>query len=167
MVPGVGTFIVKRPNEDPQSAYSIVKIPPTDRQEGTVGQPLAKPLQVLVRDKENKLVKGTEVTFRIKVGGGTLKDDETELQTTLTVKTNHKGIAEVELILGDKTATNPTMWWEKGYTYSQQVGENIVDAALVTGTDAALTTPFVAYGFPDEGTAKVLGQIGVRSLILI
>lgn len=143
------------PNENPEAAYSIHKIPATDRQEGTVGEPLEKTLQVLVLDKDTNAVEGAEVTFTVKAGGGTLKDDETESQTTLTVTTNRNGIAEVELILGKQTSTNPTFWWEKGYTYSQRVGENIVDASLVTGTGAALTTPFVAYGFPDEDTAKV------------
>jgi len=30
------------------------------------------------------------------------------------------------------------MWWKEGYTYNQQVGENIVDAVLVAGTRTAL-----------------------------
>jgi len=47
------------------------------------------------------------------------------------------------------------MWWKEGYTYNQQVGENIVDAALVAGTRAALSTPFVAYGFPDKTSATI------------
>ncbi len=42
--------------------------------------------------------------------------------------------------------TNPTFLWDEGYTYNQQVGENLVDAALPTG--ASITTPFTAYSFP-------------------
>jgi hypothetical protein len=37
-------------NDDPSAAVEIIKIGAADLQEGTVGEPLAQPLQVLVRD---------------------------------------------------------------------------------------------------------------------
>jgi hypothetical protein len=57
------------------------------------------------------------------------------------------------LILGEKASANPIVLIVQGYINGQQVGENIVDASLASGT--ALAAPFVAYGFPDETTAKL------------
>jgi len=173
------SYTSEPPNKDPLSAYAIDRITATDRQKGTVGKPLPKTLQALVRDKVGKPVKGADVTFTIKAGGGTLQTVEKKTDGTpvaagssLQVKTNQSGIAKLILILGKQTgmgctgdtcpstcrglpAGNPTMWWEQGYTYSQQVGENIVDAVLVAGTRAALPSPFAAYGFPDKTSATI------------
>ncbi|MBW2120334.1 MAG: hypothetical protein JRH07_00610, partial [Deltaproteobacteria bacterium] len=132
------------PNTDPQSAVYIEKLAGTDMQRGRVGQTLARPLQVLVRDRERRPVKGAEVTFTVKAGGGRFSNGE----TTITVETDFNGIASADLLLGEKTSDNPAMWWESGYTYAQQVGENIVDASLVSGL--YIRTPFLAYGFPGE-----------------
>ena len=132
------------PNYDPTSAAYIQKITYTDMQKATVGTDLAKPLQVLVHDNTMKPVKGAEVRFTVKAGGGRFSNG----RTSITVKTNYQGIASVVLVLGKYTKDNPTFWWEAGYTYSQQIGENIVNAALPSGT--SITVPFTAYGFPRE-----------------
>ncbi len=132
------------PNYDPASAKYIQKIAKTDLQKGKVGDKLLQPLQVIVFDQMRKPVQGVEVTFNIKAGGGKF-DDGSLLKK---VKTDGKGIASVWLILGQKTADNPTYWWETGYTYSQQIGENLVDASLASGT--RIPKPFTAYGFPKE-----------------
>ena len=159
------------PNYDPASARYIQKITATDLQKGTVGMELDDPLQVIVRDNKKKAVVDAKVTFSVKAGGATLKQmDGSEEGTSVTATTDSHGIAEVRLILGKRTGTecigecpapdcqnlpegNPSMWWETDYTYSQQVGENIVDAALESGT--TITSPFTAIGFPDEASARI------------
>ncbi len=131
------------PNFDPASARYIYKITSSDMQKGTVGEPLLKPLQVLVVDNKNKPVVGAEITFTVKAGGGILPNGGIAV-------TDSNGIASAILTLGQKTSDNPTHWWEDGYTYSQQVGENIVSAELPSGIK--LMVPFTAYGFPGPPT---------------
>jgi len=138
------------PNYDPSTARSIQKIAATDQQNGAVGMPLTQKLQVKVTDSNQHAVSGVQVTFTIKAGGGKF-DNGTG---TITATTNNAGIASVRLFLGQKTSANPTFMQqtESGlsnpYGEAIQVGENIVDAALPTGT--GITTPFTAYGFPKE-----------------
>jgi RHS repeat-associated protein len=132
------------PNQDVQSATLIQKITRTDLQKGMVGELLTEPLKVMVMDDEFRPVVGVEVTFTVKAGGGKFADGT----TTYSTKTNFSGVAEADFILGEKTSDNSTNWWESGYTYSQQVGENIIDAELPTGTTIAV--PFTAYAFPGE-----------------
>jgi len=146
------------PNKNPLAASTIEKINATDRQTGIVGQALKDTLRVLVLDKDKKPVQGAQVIFTIKAGEGKLRTvtkpgEQPQEGGTLTVQTDHGGVARIQLILGEKTSANPTMWWKEGYTYSQQVGENIVNASLASGT--ALAVPFTAYGFPDETTATM------------
>ena len=133
-------------NYDPAAAHSIEKIISTDMQDGTVGTRLDTPLQVRVLDSKKKPVMNAQVTFTIKAGGGTFGNDFTNITTTTTAITNAQGIASASPILGRYTNNNPTFVWDTGYTYSQQAGENIIDAALPTGTN--LTTPFTALGMP-------------------
>jgi len=131
------------PNTDPQAAAFIGKISATDRQEGTAGKELSKPLQVMVLDADKKPVQGADVTFNIRAGGGTFGSDA----TTIVVKTDGKGIASTRFTLGKKTADNPIFWLEAGKIYNTQVGENIIYVTLPNGTSTV--TPFSAYGFPD------------------
>jgi len=49
-------------------------------------------------------------------------------QTSIRVKSSAQGIARALVLLGQKTSENPAMWWEEGYTCSEQVGENLIDA---------------------------------------
>jgi len=137
------------PTYDPKSALYIQKITATDLQKGIVGMECAEHLQVIVRDKDKQPVSGAEVIFSVLAGGGRLKrlDDHVSggaLQ--ISTETDDRGIAQARLILGEQTSANPTMWWQEGYTFAQQVGENIVDATLETG--ASITTPFTAFGHP-------------------
>jgi hypothetical protein len=133
-------------NYDPAAAHYIEKIISTDMQDGTVGTRLDTPLQVRVLDSKKKPVMNVQVTFTIKAGGGTFGNDFTNITTTTTAITNAQGIASASPILGRYTNNNPTFVWDTGNTYSQQAGENIIDAALPTGTN--LTTPFTALGMP-------------------
>jgi len=131
-----------QPNYDPGAAMFIQKITATDLQVGTVGQALPKNLQVYVTDRNRKPVKGAAVIFTVKAGGGNLSG-----QPTLTAKSDQNGIAQALLTTGQHTADNPSLWWEQGATYSQQVGENIVDAALKSGD--AIASPFSALAKPE------------------
>jgi len=132
-----------KPNTNPDEATSIVKIPVTDQQIGTVGQRPSSRLQVKVLDKLLKPVQGASVTFSIKAGGGSLGDKN---ETTVTIQTNRNGIASVALNLGQKTTDNPVYWFTAGNTYSDQYGGNIIDAEL--GNGIAVDAPFAAYGKP-------------------
>jgi hypothetical protein len=134
------------PGEDPGSGRFMQKIAATDLQKGKVGEQLQQSLQVKVFNEKKKPVPGVEVTFTVKKGAGKFNNGK----TTLKEKTDSKGIASVPFILGQKTSDNPTFLWEAGYTYSQQVGENIVDASLPSGI--RITTPFTAYGLPREAS---------------
>ena len=141
------------PNYDPASARYIQKISATDLQKGTVGAKLPKELQVKVLDQNKKAVAKVEVTFTVRAGNGSLsgkdKDKKDVTGTTIKVPTNTLGIATAALTLGQKTSENPTFWWHEDQVTRpkpEQVGENLVDAALPTG--ASITMPFTAYGFP-------------------
>ena len=130
------------PNYDTASAQYIQKITATDMQNGIVGTQLSQPLQVKVTDADHNPVAGAAVTFTVKAGNGTFGNNA----TSLVVNTNYLGIASTNVTLGKYTKDNPAFVWDTGYTYSMQVGENIINASLPSGT--SLTTPFTALGFP-------------------
>lgn len=133
----------KPPNDDPASAFYIYKVPDTDMQKGTVGEKLAKPLTVMVFDRNGSPVKDAVVYFTVKAGGG-------QLYPGGVMITDAKGIASVELTLGQNTGDNPTyVKTSNQAVYHQQVGENIVDASLDT-TGGSIKKPFTAYGFPKD-----------------
>ncbi len=130
-------------NEDPAVAVRIDKIMATDMQAGTVGQPLAAPLQVLVRDAEGKPVSGAQVEFFIRAGGGRFENGA----TVLTAATDPIGVARAGFVCGTSTSVNPAFWWEKDKAYPQQAGENIISARL-SSLKTELAVPFTAYGLP-------------------
>jgi len=134
-------------SRDIASAKYIEKILWTDLQRGEVGEPLSSPLTVQVFGTRGKPVKGAEVTFGIKAGGGRFPDGS---MTTTKVKTGPGGKASIRFFVGQNTKDNPTFWWESGDPYAQQVGENIVDASLPSGV--RIRKPFTAYGLPKEAT---------------
>ena len=156
---------LKRPyagefNNNPLSATRIVKILVTDKQDGTVGKPLPKPLAVLVLDRNNIPVKGATVTFRVIAGGGNFNGEKTHQSLT-----SANGIAKAEqvpLTLGRYTSANP---YHKKIDpkdeFVTQVGRNIV-AASVKSTlgDIPMPQPFEEYGKPDrpKEIIKVLGD---------
>ena len=69
-------------------------------QTGIVGEPLAAPFVVRVRDREqdNKPLEGVQVTFTVLTGGGSL--------STTTAITDISGLAETTLTLGNEPGTN-------------------------------------------------------------
>lgn len=134
-------------NLDPASAASIQKITASDLQFGLVGEPLKSPLQVLVRDRNGKPVAKAEVIFTVRAGGGKFADG----QTTITVQTGKNGVASAVLTLGQLTAANPVFMSDENDRYSNQYGQNVVDAELASGVPIA--APFTAYGMPKEPQA--------------
>ncbi len=144
-----------QPNNNPDEAFFIFKIRETDMQKGIVGEFLPSPLKVMVFDKEQRPVKGADVTFSVRAGGGTI-------QSAGPIKTDAKGIASAELILGEKTGDNPSyQQMESEGNEWQQVGKNLIDASLASGTGIA--QPFIAYGFPKK--AKQIRNIAGDYLI--
>ena len=136
-------------NDDPSAAVAIQKVSGTDVQMGTAGEALPGPLQVVALDMDQRPVRGAAITFVAMAGGATFGSG----QGSITVETNYNGIASVPVVLGKHTADNATLWWEDGYTHNMQVGENIIDARLASGTQ--LRVPFTAYGFPGAPAAIV------------
>ena len=67
-------------------------------QTGIIGETLANPFAVRVRDPDNKPLEGVPVTFTVTAGGGTL--------STTSTTTNAKGRAESTLTLGNEPGTN-------------------------------------------------------------
>jgi hypothetical protein len=160
-------------NYDPASAKFIHKITTTDFPTEFVGTQLTHPLQVVVHTDQMQPVGGVNVTFTVKAGGGSLSGTAAGgipvNGTMITVPTNTTGIASVLLTLGQMTSSNPTFWYysstDTTHPYPDQVGENLVDAALPSGT--RISTPFAAYGFPKAArTMKALHGDGLASTIL-
>lgn len=156
----LSTPYAEPPNTDPMSGMYIQKITTTDLQPGTVGEKLPQRLQVRVTDQKGKPVKGAAVTFTIMAGGGNFA-----MGGSVTSYTNSLGIASAPLTLGQHTSANPTYVWADGYTFSQQVGENIVNASLSSGV--SISKPFTAYAFPKAPARlnKTLGD-GVTKPVL-
>ena len=83
------------------STSTLVKIS-GDEQQGTFGSTLANPLVVEVRDRDNNLLPGVEVTFAVTRGEGKLSGQSTVEQVT----TDANGRAEAILTLGPIPGTN-------------------------------------------------------------
>src|SRR5581483_1449803 len=139
------------PDTDPTAAAFIEKIPVSDKQNGTVGKKLAKPIAVWVRDKANRPVKGVDVTFIVQAGGGSFIDIANGIITFTTVKTDDLGIARAIPNLGEKTPDFPFYVKAKSSdTNVTQVGQNIVTAKFTTGGDIYISLPFQLFGYPDQ-----------------
>ncbi|HET6371521.1 MAG TPA: hypothetical protein VFG95_10005, partial [Nitrospiria bacterium] len=140
------------PNTDPTAAVSIEKIPVSDKQNGTVGKKLAKPIAVWVRDKANRPVKGVDVTFWVQAGGGFFVDPIAGISGITTAKTDNLGIARVTPHLGQKTSDYPFYVKAKPTDANiTQVGQNIVTAKFTAGGgDVLIDIPFQLFGYPDQ-----------------
>ena len=86
-----------RSSSEQTSPQTLTKVA-GDGQEGTVGEPLAKPFVVSVLDQNGSIVVGAVITFSVTAGGGTLSS------TTATTDTN--GRARTTLTLGDDLGIN-------------------------------------------------------------
>ena len=82
------------PESDPTVFFRILG----DNQSGVVGEPLAKPFVVGIRDRGGDPLEGIAITFRVLTGGGSL--------SATAVSTDANGRAESTLTLGSEPGTN-------------------------------------------------------------
>ena len=73
----LGSPNAEPPNTDPTSVRYLTKVAITDKQKGTVNQPLERALKVWARDAEGRPVKDAAVTFVAQFGGGRFTDADT------------------------------------------------------------------------------------------
>ncbi len=134
----------KEHNKDPLSAAKIIKLS-GDRKYGTVGKPLPQPLAVLVIDRQGKPVAGAHVTFRVYMGGGNIKG-----QQTYTAATGISGKAEATLTLGKHTKDNAYyLKPDEKDKHPVQAGLNLVTAAVSSHSgEISIDQAFEAYGIP-------------------
>ena len=132
-------------------------------QTGLIGEPLAEPFVVRVRDREqdNKPLEGMKVTFTVLTGGGSL--------STTTAITDQDGLAKSTLTLGNEPGTNTVEVGAEGIskvvTFSAEatlLSPTPTRLSIISGdnqeglTGEALTNPFVTevrdqHGDPMEG----------------
>ncbi len=136
--------ITGSPNYDPASATYIQKLSEGDLQFGTVNTKLPIKLSVKVTDTNQKAVANVAVTFTVKAGNGMFDNAKASITTT----TDTQGIAAVAYTLGKQTKDNPAFKKLTTEANSTQVGENIIDAQLPSGT--SITKPFTVYGKPGK-----------------
>lgn len=134
-----------KPNKNPQAGAYIFKISATDQQIGVVGKALTTTLQVKVLDSTMRPVQGASVTFTVKAGGGTLSINGATKGTKYVATTNSGGIASITMTPGQITAVNPIYWTISGNIYSDQYGDNVIEAVLGT---TGLSTTFNIFGAP-------------------
>ena len=85
------------PSPPPPTATTLVKIS-GDGQQGVINTALGNPFVVEVRDQNDSVLSGIEVTFTVTAGGGTLG--------TTSTTTNTNGRASSTLTLGSSVGTN-------------------------------------------------------------
>ena len=116
-----------------------------DKQQGLLGEALAKPFVVEVRDQSGEPLPGVQVTFSVSIGGGTL--------SVTSATTDGKGRAESILTLGPNAGTNTVTvsvaGIEEGQTFNAEGLRTPTTLEIVSGNDqeglpgAALEKPFV------------------------
>ena len=90
------TAVIPRPPKPPKLPRLLIIS--GGNQTGIIGETLANPFAVRVRDPDNSPLEGVPVTFTVTAGGGTL--------STTATTTNAKGRAESTLTLGNEPGTN-------------------------------------------------------------
>ena len=151
------------PNDDPAQAVSITAVVPPQVSLATAGEELADDLMVLVRDAVGVPVVAAPVIFRVRNGGGWLIDESRpgELCAELTATSGRDGIARARFVPGEQTSTNPVVYVRDGDRHANLVGENLIDARLESGSQAALAAPIAIFGFaglPDPARTAAYGD---------
>jgi transglutaminase-like putative cysteine protease len=134
--------------DDPASAVEIRVIEGSDILAGTAGKQLPTPLQIMALDQEGNRVKGVEVRFEVKAGGGKVSKQNTAAwQTSVQATTGYDGIARADLLFAESTNGNPTTARRVTDEAVQRVDETVIAVTTTTGLRTA--APVSAYGFPD------------------
>lgn len=158
-------------NSDPSAVVALQRVKLfVDR--GVVNRPLASPVYVWARDAHGRPVRGVDLTVSITAGGGRVRGmdlatGELKEGVSVIVRTDRRGLADVEWILGQSTANHPAyLKVQSDDAHDTQVGENVLMASAhgVRGP-IELAAPYVAYGLPDAPVriTKVFGE-GARAL---
>jgi len=141
-------------NDDALAAAAVIPIPGTDRQATVVGQPLPRPLAVLVVDAEQRPVVNAMVTFTVAGGAGGF--DQPAGVQSLQVLTGPDGIARAHFFLGTSTAANPVFIKRNdGDRWPSKALQTFIDVSVAAFSPEAQSTitlkppsPFAALGFP-------------------
>ena len=140
--------------EGVRTSTTLLKIS-GDTQQGYPGKALEHPLVVEVRDAENIVLEGIDVTFAVTAGDGTLSET--------TVTTNANGRAESTLTLGPDDGTNTVSVSVAGIqspvTFNAEGFRTPTTLLKISGdtqngaAGAVLTNPFVVEVRDDNGFA--------------
>lgn len=129
-----------------------VEMKSRDNQFGLVDSKLEEKLEVLVLDARSQPLKDACVTFVVTGGGGKLVPQVGGEDSVVTVYSDQRGLARVELRLGKYTKDLPGYWCEDGRTCAPgqdeytQVGINLV---AVRAGAAVMSDTFTHFGKPD------------------
>ncbi|GAB4334213.1 MAG: hypothetical protein Kow0089_03290 [Desulfobulbaceae bacterium] len=133
-------------SRDPSSAIEIMVVKGSEYLGGIAGRELDQPLSVVALDREGKRVRGVELRFTVRAGGGMLKSDAGPWQSAVTVTTNGQGIAEVFFLCGTSTSVNQNKALDQAGIL-QQVDETVVEVTSANGLRTA--APITVHTFPD------------------
>lgn len=151
-------------NEDPTEAFTLVAVTPPEVRLATAGEELPAAVTALVRDAAGTPVAGALVTFSVRSGGGWFIDEDqvpAARVETLTVLSGRDGLARVRFVPGERTSANPVVFVREGDRHANLVGENLIDARLLSGSLAVLPAPIAVFGFaglPDPLQSQAYGQ---------
>ena len=137
------------PNTDASAVEHIYQMLPWQLKLATVGEELDGDLMALVTDIHNKPVEGAQVQFDVDAGAGYLLDGVAQVQTYVAT-TGYDGVARARFVPGTSTFSNPVGYTREGDKVANIVGENLIDATLLSGSLVSLEEPFTIYGFADE-----------------
>ncbi len=143
------------PNTDPLAGVELLVAEGTDSQLGTVDRVYRHPLAVRVLDAAGRPVQGTEVTFYIWAGDGRLLDTQNQESTSLTLRSDARGMARVKLRSGKHTAANPLFLRRfDSDIFQTRVLENVVEAVASSRLgNLVLRQPISSVAFPQDPAA--------------
>ncbi|HBI15455.1 MAG TPA: hypothetical protein DDY20_08085 [Desulfobulbaceae bacterium] len=134
---------------DPASAVELrVLRGQPDSLTGIAGRPLAGPVQVLALDEAGKPVRGVELRFAVKAGGGKVSlHAHSSWQQEVLVQTAYNGVASVDVLCSQSTAVNPTTARRSSDPFPQRVDETVIEVTSISGLRTS--APVSVFGFPD------------------
>jgi RHS repeat-associated protein len=137
----------EEPNNDPQSGAYLLKVGAVDGQRGVVGQPVPTPFSVRVQDRTGRPVRGASVSFTVDTGDAQFGNGG----ASITVLTNHLGIASPLVTLGRSTHVNPVWVMRDPADETATQAGYITVSAHADSTSGRLRTeePFEVYSLPD------------------